>query len=392
MKLIKNYFSVLIYACFLSSGVIATLAPNSPVNLTLLFWLLTILIIFMNLNKFKLDRFKIYILFLYLMLFIIILSSYFYSPSKIYGLSKIIDYILTITSVIGVIVIIKDKVKLEILFKSLIFISLFVSTISIPNFISDASSDFIRLGEINSIGMARFFGMICIILIINYLLDNTKKKILVVIWFFFSAFLLLLTSSKMPIIGTVISVFSGILLYLIYFKNIKLKVRALGMMITFLIAGLLLLVNFWESRVFNTLRIRFENFEGVDYARMIRYDTALDMFYSSPLIGNGVGSFSIYFEGVDLRSYPHNLFLEVLSELGLVGLLNILLLISLSVFSVYFSKKKSWNVANITVISLTIFFLLNAMVSGDINDNRLFFVFLTLSALNYKYVDMKNEK
>lgn len=50
--------------------------------------------------------------------------------------------------------------------------------------------------------------------------------------------------------------------------------------------------------------------------RMLGYEIAWSMISSSPIFGNGLGSFS-YFAGYD---YPHNVFLEIWSQSGAIGI------------------------------------------------------------------------
>lgn len=90
-----------------------------------------------------------------------------------------------------------------------------------------------------------------------------------------------------------------------------------------------------------------------------------DNFYDS-IFGYGIGSFGILERGVDVRSYPHNIFLEIWVEMGIVGLI----LFSCFLFMV-FTKHKG----KLTYISLfvLIFIILNCMKSNSIVDMRVYF-------------------
>jgi hypothetical protein len=67
------------------------------------------------------------------------------------------------------------------------------------------------------------------------------------------------------------------------------------------------------------------------------------------------------------RQYPHNVLLEVGAEGGVLALFGLTTVIALAV-------RKQAHAASAPVemamLALVFFFLLNAMVSGDINDNR----------------------
>ena len=54
--------------------------------------------------------------------------------------------------------------------------------------------------------------------------------------------------------------------------------------------------------------------------RIELYSQAITQFLEFPLLGQGIGSFSWWYVSVDERIYPHNLFLEIAGELGLLGL------------------------------------------------------------------------
>src|ERR1035437_1758125 len=60
---------------------------------------------------------------------------------------------------------------------------------------------------------------------------------------------------------------------------------------------------------------------GTAVQRLGYYGAALDSWLKRPLLGWGIGGWSMAYWHQDIREYPHNLFLEVLVEQGLVGLL-----------------------------------------------------------------------
>ncbi len=70
--------------------------------------------------------------------------------------------------------------------------------------------------------------------------------------------------------------------------------------------------------------IRFLNRGFVDEGRSNLFSQSLNVFVDSPVIGNGIGSIFFY-----LHTYSHNLFLDILSETGLIGLFAFLFIIIL---------------------------------------------------------------
>lgn len=97
-----------------------------------------------------------------------------------------------------------------------------------------------------------------------------------------------------------------------------------------------------------------------------------------------MGVFSVFCSGYDASRglYPHNIFLEITSELGFLGLFSFtfILLDSIMVAFRNIRNAKSKNDFYLTLALLMnlIFMLINSSVSGDINDNRLLFTFLGL--------------
>lgn len=72
--------------------------------------------------------------------------------------------------------------------------------------------------------------------------------------------------------------------------------------------------------------------------------------------------------------YPHNLFLEVGAEGGVLAALALLALLAAAV-SRSFKAARAGDDSVVPVVALLVFWLVNAMVSGDANDNRGVFVF-----------------
>ncbi|MDA9945238.1 O-antigen ligase family protein [Schleiferiaceae bacterium] len=112
---------------------------------------------------------------------------------------------------------------------------------------------------------------------------------------------------------------------------------------------------------------RFESlFSGNDYSAADRVDMMSYALYqpfqklSTFLVGNGIGSFGVNYIGLDVRSYPHNIFLEVFFELGILGLL---LIISHYIF--IFSLK---HLRNNVFAYLLLFALLNSLKSSNLTD------------------------
>lgn len=113
--------------------------------------------------------------------------------------------------------------------------------------------------------------------------------------------------------------------------------------------------------------------------RLEAFGVALALWQQSPFIGGGVGSFPVYWGVGDFRSYPHNIFLETLAELGLVGLILLLGLFAAGLRRVRLRdvRQAPWKLATLLLLINT---FLNAQVTGDFSDNRPLFTAVGLLA------------
>ena len=152
--------------------------------------------------------------------------------------------------------------------------------------------------------------------------------------------------------------------YVLLIKN-KLGYKLLGML--FLIIIGIFIIKDVQTDAFQSLKeaTTFEELVNRPYAK------ALMIIDEYPLLGKGLGGYS----DNGSIAYPHNIFLEIISEVGFVGLLMILI-ISLQAMSY---NKFSWRALNANgtyaiLLLLAIFIRVNA--SGDLCENIYFFALL----------------
>ncbi len=111
-------------------------------------------------------------------------------------------------------------------------------------------------------------------------------------------------------------------------------------------------------------------------ARLGLFGVALTMFEERPILGWGVSAFATMSPAVlgtpAGDTYPHNAVLQVAAESGLVGLFLVIGLVSLAL-----TRRLPRGPAGIVRL-LFLFFFLNAMVSGDILEDRMTWALLML--------------
>jgi O-antigen ligase len=136
---------------------------------------------------------------------------------------------------------------------------------------------------------------------------------------------------------------------------------------------------------FNRLAKLLEQMQNPDVVqganRFDYFATAIEMWQRSPIIGNGIASFSLLYQGFERAgSYPHNIVLEVLSELGVVGLALLLLCIAAGVSQIRRAQLRH-DPLLLCVVMLFAAQLLAAMVKSNIAGQEGLFLFLGLLAL-----------
>jgi len=116
-------------------------------------------------------------------------------------------------------------------------------------------------------------------------------------------------------------------------------------------------------------------------ARLRFFPGAYNTWLEAPLLGNGIGSFSIMFLGYEQAgAYPHNIILELLTELGIVGLV-IFIGFAWTAASQLSLKRLRADPMLLAILMLLVMAMMNAMVSSNLGGNRLVYLFLAMLAL-----------
>lgn len=98
--------------------------------------------------------------------------------------------------------------------------------------------------------------------------------------------------------------------------------------------------------------------------------------------GHGLGSWPVVLGYGDAQDYPHNIILEVVFELGLVGLGLLLSLFGLGVAVALREWYDHGRPVHLVVLALFAYMLANTMVTGDLNENR--YLFAVCGVLAYR--------
>ena len=109
------------------------------------------------------------------------------------------------------------------------------------------------------------------------------------------------------------------------------------------------------------------------------FEKAWQYWQTSPILGHGMGSFGLLLGWGDVKVYPHNIILEIMVELGLIGLFIFLGLIVQSLRGLSLVRIRHDALISVALM-LTVNGLLNSFVSYDLPANRVFFAMLGLVA------------
>ncbi len=236
----------------------------------------------------------------------------------------------------------------------------------------------------NPIQLSRYLGM-SILLLIWYLHVKGRITYLIAIMPVIIAALLYMvaTGSK----GPLLSLFFSILIIIIYIGTIKSTLGIIlfsSLIVGYVIFSGVLPADFVQQRF---IARDIEEYSRYD-AYMITLSSYADSSWLAKLFGNGTGDFAYLWNKADMRDYPHNIFLEILYENGLFGLfvfaLSVILPIIYGHRLIKGKKLKKQDSSNmLVVLSLYVFSVLNAQVTGDIGTNLFIAVWGTLIVCIY---------
>ncbi|RLD52574.1 MAG: hypothetical protein DRI94_02690 [Bacteroidetes bacterium] len=394
-----------IYALYLLSGVLKAMfifyGIRFPVDLTLL--TAFILIIHIGLSFFLYGikvQFKkniIYSLILLTLFFLWILISLSYGNSPSYGYKKSLLFITNILAFAYPFLISEFKLSGFLKYLSVLTVILFLWFFYVY-FILTAQ---LRGSEIylKIMGLYLTMGILGGLI---FLVFATSEKRIFSNWFLDTVIMILLfvfvviSGARGPILFMILSLF----LYFIYrIIRIKLKTKinvnklfkitfiGLPVLLGFIVIifnkfynKIILLAErslFRMSLIFNKIDNVSEMGSSVDI-RMKQYKFALNSIFSDVIhffFGYGFGSFGIMYSHADVRLYPHNIFLEIWFETGIIGLL-----LFLSFLALVFFKQLSKRIYVSGFVIL--YMILNMMKSSSIVDIRIFFAFFALMIIN----------
>ena len=314
--------------------------------------------------------------YMFAFLLIIFAISYIYGPHHAYSTIKLIRILIYGLLCFWIFLIYNeerniDPLKLAYLF-ALVGVTYIVVGVTVYHFGTPSSIlDFnyfrgakFQVGENNfaisyhEVGLAALYGVVFLLSAKDDSFILKPKSIFLLIILIYVA---LISQMRQGILGIFVLLFFR---YILLVKN-KIGYKLIGMVLIAAIS--LFMFNDVQSNAFESVG----KAKSFDEAVNRSYNRALDNMDNNPFFGLGLGGYS--WDGK--THYPHNIFLEIINELGFVGLL---IIIAISLYVMWYNRF-SWKAVNANntyaiLLLLAVFIRINA--SSDLTENILFFSLL----------------
>lgn len=355
-------------------GAIARIFIGFTIIPQFIVYLIIFIILFQQITPlFKENRKISYLFFSLLILFII---SYIYGPQHAYSKTKLTRMLLYGTLCFWTFLIYNrshdiNPQKLAYIF-AIVGITYIVIGVSVYHFGTPTSiMDFEYFGRktfaktaedfaisYHSVGLAALYGSV-------FLLSPGDDKYILK----FQSFILMLILIFIALVSQMRQGILGILILLFFRYAILAKIP-----IHYKIIGIVLLI-ITSCFIFND--VQTDAFQSLGQARTFEelvnrpYDKAVTIMSEYPLFGKGLGGYS----NDGLISYPHNIFLEIINEMGFAGLLAIIIISSSAIRHNNLSLR-SLNANGTYTILLLLALFIRVNASGDLSENIYFFSLL----------------
>jgi O-antigen ligase len=314
--------------------------------------------------------------------------SLLWSPSGIYGPHKVfLMTTLALWSLIaGALIIAPSPKRVRRLFTLLLLFAIFMGIDAVLVY-AESGGGFYRRETLDGAfeGYHLLLGRICgpgaLIALVGWLYNRGRTTgRLCLLLFFALGFVLAIGGGRGPLLSTALPLLIAIALSVRLPARKILISRALFSVLVLLLAmpvGLALYTTATGQRLGTIDRLE-RLAEG--NPRTALYAETIEISRRALVLGHGTGSWPVLAGRGDQKSYPHNLFLEIVAENGLVGLILFLALLWVAFRPVSLERLRRDPQA-LCAMMLFANALLNAMTTADLVGNRAVFMMLGVLAL-----------
>lgn len=388
-------FAMFLLVAYFKEGL--TFVPEG-VDATFVFFLITLFVSAVRLLKSPyFTRGSLGATALYSLLILSVFISYLYTDSVSYAQTKMVKMVIVTTwSLIGVFFIVRNRDSLKKFLQGVLLVSMFMAIAGLFEFYNaitggyyDGRLDVMGMGYL-PLGRTVSLGLIYLICYRFFSSGEARHNKYVVPAILFMFLAVLVGGARMPLLALL---FVVILFSLTSFKfqrsgDVRIHKNTIVLIIVGSVLSFTISVaslNGMFSNVFNRMSSLFSGDDASAFGRVDRFNIAFDMIRENFLLGQGFGSFPLYFLGVDRKEYPHNIFIEIQAEMGILGTLSFIALLTYGIYQgikVFKEKQGNIDYTQLSLIGMTIFFFLNANTTGDITDNRVLFAFIALMSVS----------
>jgi hypothetical protein len=357
-----------IIVLFLTAGLYKQdprIAGRLPYDLTVLLGVLLALVLVPRLRRIHIPRQSILLVPLFAMAGWGILS-----PANAYGADKALRFCaLTALVTVASVVIIDSPTSLRRFLVALAVLGFIVSVDALRH-PESAQWGRLTLGGSNPIPLGRIGAIAFAFAWIRFhFARNRYARLGMIVVLGFTAACTLASGSRGPVLSTVASL--ALLSMVTYSAHRRMPI-AMGPLVACAALGVIL-VGFASSPMMPWHRFELLLSEDKGASILLRgfmFVSAWNLTLANPF-GIGIGGFEHY-APLELR-YPHNLLLEVGCELGWVPLITLAVFLGWGVWTTVriVRCEYAWHTVFLGQVFLSA--LMNAMVSGDLNDNRLLY-------------------
>ena len=322
----------------------------------------------------------------------------FYSDNPAYGAQKILNFLAsTVPSVIAfyylIVTVSRERFKIFII--ALVTITILTVTYILIDYPFDQGSIYeYRAGRWSHVIYGRLLGSIAVVLLLYILwiiekLKTVKERWRVLFLIFINSLAvygLYLSSLRSAMLGVILC-FALSALFIIYKiivkrETVDVRRKQIAGIVTVVILTISFILLIPKPEIIDA---RFDNLtliEDLEFGGDEPINTRLEalkiskkIFLEHPLFGVGFGGFKNYNDFTEFVKYPHNIFVEVGVEGGVIGLLVLCVL-----FLVLFRSTYRYSILSFTFL-LFAFWL--AMFSKELSNQSLLWLFLAFAGINF---------
>jgi O-antigen ligase len=313
--------------------------------------------------------------------------SLLWSPSRIYGPQKVF-YMATLVLwalMAGALIIAPDPKRTRRLFTVILLLSLWGAVDAVVGHVRAPNAVYHITTVDKEVPAYLLLGLVCgpgaLIALAGWLHSRGRKaRWLYLGLFLVLGFVLAIAGGRAPFVFAALPALVPIALSLRLPKGRILLSRAMLSVLVLLLAaagGLVLYKTATDHRL--ATFDRMERLAGGN-PRIEGYAEAIEIWHEEPLLGAGTGSWPLLTGRGDRTIYPHNLFLELGSENGLVGVLLFLALLWVALRPVSVARLRRDPQALCALMVFTNLFLIS-MEASDLPGSRAMFMMLGVLAL-----------